>query len=65
MDRREDIFEPDESPDWGPKEEIVTAKIGEKEALEKPFTATEIGLIYVNSEGLGGNPAPVEPAQEI
>ncbi len=62
---REDIFEPDESPDWGPEEEMLTAKRGEKENLEKPFAATEMGLIYVNPEGPGGNPDPAESAKEI
>ena len=62
---REDIFEPDESPDWGPEEEMLTSKRGKKESLEKPFAATEMGLIYVNPEGPGGNPDPVESAKEI
>ena len=62
---REDIYEPDESPDWGPEEEMLTAKRGEKEELEKPFAATEMGLIYVNPEGPAGNPDPVESAKEI
>ncbi|GBD38491.1 Catalase-peroxidase [bacterium HR37] len=62
---REDIFEPDESPDWGPEEEMLTAKRGEKTDIERPLAATEMGLIYVNPEGPGGNPDPVESAKEI
>lgn len=63
---REDIYEPDESPDWGPEEEMLTGKQrfagGE---LERPYAATEMGLIYVNPEGPGGHPDPVESAKEI
>ncbi|BAT71782.1 catalase-peroxidase [Thermosulfidibacter takaii ABI70S6] len=62
---REDIYEPDESADWGPEEEMLTSKRGKKENLERPYAATEMGLIYVNPEGPGGNPDPVESAKEI
>ncbi|PLV59918.1 catalase/peroxidase HPI [Thermotoga sp. KOL6] len=63
---REDIYEPDESPDWGAEEEMLT---GEKrfdgKELRKPYAATEMGLIYVNPAGPGGNPDPVGSAKEI
>ncbi len=63
---REDLFEPDESPDWGPEEEMLTGKERYQEGrLERPYAATEMGLIYVNPEGPGGNPDPVESAKEI
>jgi catalase-peroxidase len=63
---REDIYEPDESPDWGEEEEMLTGhRRFEEGELKKPFAATEMGLIYVNPEGPGGNPDPVESAKEI
>ena len=63
---REDIFEADESPDWGAEEEMLTGKERFKEGeLEKPFAATEMGLIYVNPESPGGNPDPLGSAKEI
>lgn len=63
---REDIYEPDESPDWGEEEEMLTDnKRFEKGELRKPYAATEMGLIYVNPAGPGGNPDPVESAKEI
>lgn len=63
---REDIFGPDESPDWGPEERMLTGRERFKDGgLRKPFAATEMGLIYVNPEGPGGDPNPVESAKEI
>ena len=63
---REDIYEPDESPDWGEEEEMLTGeKRFEGGELKKPYAATEMGLIYVNPEGPGGNPDPLESAREI
>jgi len=63
---REDIWEPDESPDWGPEIEMLSGKERFKEGeLAKPFAATEMGLIYVNPEGPEGNPDPVASAKQI
>lgn len=63
---REDIWEPDEGADWGPEEEMLSGKERFKEGeLEKPFAATEMGLIYVNPEGPEGNPDPVASAKQI
>ncbi len=63
---REDIWEPDESPDWGPELEMLSGKGRFKNGeLERPFAATEMGLIYVNPEGPEGNPDPLASAKQI
>ncbi len=63
---RVDWFEADESVYWGPEEEWLDDKRhSEKGKLENPLAATQMGLIYVNPEGPGGNPDPVEAAKDI
>ncbi|WP_297452845.1 catalase/peroxidase HPI [Persephonella sp.] len=63
---REDIWEPDESVDWGPEHEMLSGKERYKDGkLEKPYAATEMGLIYVNPEGPEGNPDPLASAKQI
>lgn len=63
---REDWWEPDESVYWGPEEEwLEDRRHSEDGELENPFAATQMGLIYVNPEGPGGNPDPVAAARDI
>jgi catalase-peroxidase len=63
---REDDWEPDEAVYWGPE----TTWLGDERYsgdrdLEKPFAATQMGLIYVNPEGPNGNPDPLAAARDI
>nr|WP_319946225.1 catalase/peroxidase HPI [Methylophaga thiooxydans] len=63
---REDDWEP-EMVNWGEEKEWLSdAKRyhGDRE-LDNPLAAVQMGLIYVNPEGPGGNPDPLAAAQDI
>jgi len=63
---RADVWEPDEDVYWGAETEWLSDKrySGERE-LENPLAAVQMGLIYVNPQGPGGNPDPVAAAKDI
>ncbi len=63
---REDVWEPDEDVYWGKEEEWLADKrySGDRD-LENPLAAVQMGLIYVNPEGPGGNPDPIAAAKDI
>ncbi len=64
---REDIWEPEEDTYWGSE----TTWLGDEQRysgerdLENPLAAVQMGLIYVNPEGPGGNPDPLAAARDI
>ncbi|HZQ28174.1 MAG TPA: catalase/peroxidase HPI [Acidimicrobiales bacterium] len=62
---REDIWEPEEIF-WGPEDAWLGDErySGDRE-LAGPFGAVQMGLIYVNPEGPGGNPDPLAAARDI
>ena len=62
---RIDAWQP-EDVNWGPEGEWLAAdRRNQDGALEPPFGATQMGLIYVNPEGPGGNPDPLAAAHAI
>ncbi|NEX23568.1 catalase/peroxidase HPI [Thiorhodococcus mannitoliphagus] len=62
---RADDWEPD-LVYWGPEAEMLGRERYDKEGkLENPLAATQMGLIYVNPEGPGGNPDPLAAAKQI
>ncbi|CAM5267342.1 Catalase-peroxidase OS=Streptomyces glaucescens OX=1907 GN=katG PE=3 SV=1 [Streptomyces glaucescens] len=63
---REDVWEPEEDVYWGPETTWLDDRryTGDRE-LENPLGAVQMGLIYVNPEGPGGNPDPLAAARDI
>ena len=62
---REDVWEPEEMF-WGPEDTWLGDEryAGDRE-LSGPLAAVQMGLIYVNPEGPGGNPDPLASARDI
>ena len=64
---REDVWEPAEDVNWGSESEWLADRnrySGDRD-LDNPLAAVQMGLIYVNPEGPGGNPDPVAAAKDI
>jgi len=63
---RADVWEPEEDIYWGPEGKWLADEryTGDRD-LENPLAAVQMGLIYVNPEGPGGNPDPVAAARDI
>lgn len=64
---RVDTWEPDESVYWGSETTWLgdTSRYSGHRDLENPLAAVQMGLIYVNPEGPGGNADPISAAHDI
>ncbi|CCK75930.1 MAG: catalase/peroxidase HPI [Oleispira antarctica] len=68
---REDIWHPEKDTYWGAEKEWLAPSgsegsrySGERD-LENPLASVMMGLIYVNPEGVDGNPDPLKTAHDI
>ncbi|WP_447077271.1 catalase/peroxidase HPI [Vibrio alginolyticus] len=68
---REDIWHPEKDTYWGSEQEWLATSdadnsrySGERD-LENPLAAVMMGLIYVNPEGVDGNPDPLKTAHDM
>ncbi len=68
---REDIWHPEKDVYWGSEKEWLAPSdnpnsrySGERE-LENPLAAVMMGLIYVNPEGVDGQPDPLKTARDV
>jgi catalase-peroxidase len=68
---REDIWHPEKDIYWGEERQWLAptkeryADDGDRSSLENPLAAVQMGLIYVNPEGVDGVQDPLRTAQDM
>jgi catalase-peroxidase len=65
---REDIWHPEKDTYWGSEKEWLESNRydeDDRESLENPLAAVQMGLIYVNPEGVDGQPDPARTAHDV
>jgi catalase-peroxidase len=66
---RPDIWHPEKDTYWGAEKEWLgndgRYDGDDRESLENPLAAVQMGLIYVNPEGVNGQPDPLKTAQDV
>ncbi|MDA0977489.1 MAG: catalase/peroxidase HPI, partial [Proteobacteria bacterium] len=66
---REDIWHPEKDIDWGSEKEWLGASRyqdeNSRESLDNPLAAVQMGHIYVNPQGVNGEPDPLRTARDV
>ena len=68
---REDIWHPEMDVYWGAEKEWLAPSderygdVNDPTTMENPLAAVQMGLIYVNPEGVNGQPDPMKTAAQV
>ena len=68
---REDIWHPEKDVYWGAEKEWLAPsderyrQVEKPDTMENPLAAVQMGLIYVNPEGVNSNPDPQKTADHV